>query len=58
MKSWRAWMAPRAQAMDKFLTVLDREVKKFVPKNLRRKSIWPMWMNKNILRMMRKKRRL
>ena len=46
------------QAMDKFYMVLDREVKKFVPKKLRRKSSRPMWMNKNILRMIRKKRRL
>ena len=45
-------------AMDKFYSILDREVMKFVPKKLRRKSSRPMWMNKNILRMIRKKRRL
>ena len=46
------------QAMDKFYMVLDREVTKFVPKKLRRKGNKPLWMNKNILRMIRKKRRL
>ena len=34
------------------------EVDKFVPKKMRRKGNKPLWMNKNILRMIRKKRRL
>jgi hypothetical protein len=46
------------QSMEKFYTVLDREVEKFVPKKMRRKGNKPLWMNKNILRMIRKKRRL
>ena len=46
------------EAMDKFSMVLDREVNKFVPKKLSRKSTKPLWMNKKILRMIRKKRRL
>ena len=46
------------EAMDKFYMVLDREVNKFVPKKLRRKSSKPLWMNKKILRMIRRKRRL
>ena len=46
------------EAMDKFYMVLDREVERFVPKKLRRKSSKPLWMKKSILRMIRKKRRL
>ena len=45
------------ESMDKFYMVLDREVNKFVQKKLRRKSSKPLWMNKKILRMIRKKRR-
>ena len=44
--------------MEKFYSVLAREVDKFVPKKMRRKGNKPLWMNKNILRMIRKKRRL
>ena len=44
--------------MDKFYMVLDREVEKFVPKKKRRKGNKPLWMNKKILIMIRKKRRL
>ena len=39
------------QAFDK-LDYLDRAVKKFVPKKLRK----PMWINKSILRMIRMKK--
>ena len=46
------------QSMEKFYSVLDGEVDKFVPKKMRRKGNKPLWMNKNILRMIRKKRRL
>ena len=46
------------EAMDKFYAVLDREVEKCVPKKVRRKGSKPLWMNKNIMRMVRKKRRL
>ena len=46
------------QSMEKFYSVLDREVDKFVPKKMRRKGNKPLWMNKNIIRMIRKKRRL
>ena len=44
--------------MDKFYEVLDREVQRFVPKKERKKGSKPLWMNKNIMRMIRKKRRL
>ena len=46
------------QAMDQFYIVLDREVNKCVPKKVRRKGSKPLWMSKNIIRMIRKKRRL
>ena len=46
------------QSVDKFYLVLDREVERFVPKKKRRKGNKPLWMNKKILRMIRKKRRL
>ena len=46
------------QSMDKFYLILDREVERFVPKKMRRKGNKPLWMTKNILRMIRRKRRL
>ena len=42
------------QSMDKFYQVLDRQVERFVPKEMRRKGNKPLWMNKKILRMIRK----
>ena len=46
------------EAMDRFYEVLDKEVQRFVPKKLRRKGSKPLWMNRNIMRMIRRKRRL
>ena len=44
--------------MDTLYKVLDREMDKFVPKKLRRADQKPIWFNKNILRLIRKKKRL
>ena len=43
--------------MDTIYKVLDREMKKFVPTKIRRANEKPIWMNKNILRLIRKKKR-
>ena len=47
-----------ADCMDTVYRVLDREMEKFVPKKLRRADQKPIWMHKNILRLIRKKKRL
>ena len=47
-----------ADCMDTLYRVLDREMEKFVPKKLRRTDQKPIWMNRNILRLVRKKKRL
>ena len=41
-----------------FKNILETEFSKFVPKKLRRYNSKPLWMTKNILRLIRKKRRL
>ena len=46
------------QCMDKFYEVLDRVTRDCVPTKLRRTSSRPLWMNQNIMRMLRRKRRL
>jgi hypothetical protein len=38
--------------------LLERETERFVPSKLRRVGQNPIWMNKNILRLIRKKKRL
>ena len=40
-----------------FQEVLDREVEKAVPKKRRRQTCKPVWMNKSLMRLIRKKRR-
>ena len=47
-----------ADCMNIFYKTLDREMDKFIPKKLRRADQKPIWMNKNILRLIRKKKRL
>ena len=44
--------------MDVIYKVLDRETEKHVPMMLRRSDQKPIWMHKNILRLIRKKKRL
>ena len=44
--------------MEKFYEVLDRVTSQCVPTKLRRTSTRPLWMNQNIMRMLRRKRRL
>ena len=46
------------ECMDLFYTVIQRETERCIPKKLRRKASRPIWMNKNILRLIRKKKRL
>ena len=46
------------QCMDKFYEVLDRVTRECVPTKMRRTSNRPLWMNQNIMRMLRRKRRL
>jgi hypothetical protein len=46
------------QCMDKFYEVLDRVTSECVPTKLRRTGSRPLWMNSNIMRMLRRKRRL
>ena len=41
-----------------FQDILDREVEKSVPKKRRRQNFKPIWMNKKIMRLIRKKRRV
>ena len=40
-----------------FQNILDREVEKAVPKKRRRQNFKPVWMNKSLMRLIRKKRR-
>ena len=44
--------------LDLFYEVVQRETDRCIPKKLRRRSNRPMWMSKNIMRLLRKKRRL
>ena len=46
------------ECLDIFYDVVQRETVRCIPKKLRRKSSRPMWMSKNIMRLLRKKRRL
>ena len=46
------------ECMDIFYKVLDRETEKHIPMKLRRASQKPIWMNKNVIRLIRKKKRL
>ena len=46
------------ECMDLFYKVIKRETERCIPKKLRRKSSRPMWMTKNIMRLLRKKMRL
>jgi hypothetical protein len=43
--------------MDILYSVIERETERCIPKKLRRTSSKPIWMNKNIMRLIRKKRR-
>ena len=47
-----------AEAWDVFKQILETEIDRCVPKKLRRSACRPLWMTKNILRLIRKKRRL
>ena len=47
-----------AECMGKFYEVLDRVTRECVPTKLRRAGSKPLWMNPNIMRMLRRKRRL
>ena len=46
------------ESMDKFYEVLERVTKECVPTKMRRTANRPIWMKNNIMRMIRKKRRL
>ena len=46
------------ECLDIFYEVVQRETDRCIPKKLRRRSNRPMWMSKNIMRLLRKKRRL
>ena len=46
------------ECMDTVYRVLERETERHVPKKLRRAGQKPIWMDKNILRLVRKKKRL
>ena len=46
------------ECMDIIYKVLDRETQKHVPMKLRRNGQKPIWMHRNILRLIRKKKRL
>ena len=46
------------ECLDLFYEVIKRETERCIPKKLRRKSSRPLWMTKNIMRLIRKKRRL
>ena len=46
------------ESLLKFTTVLDELQTKFVPLKQRRSSNKPLWMNRNLIRIIRKKRRL
>ena len=44
--------------MDIFYQVIQKETDRCIPKKRRRKGNKPLWMNRNIIRLLRKKRRL
>ena len=44
--------------MDKFYQVVDRVTRECVPTKMRRAGTRPLWMTQNIMRMIRRKRRL
>ena len=46
------------ESWDKFKVILEETVNKSIPLKPRRGSVRPMWMNQNIIRLIRKKRRL
>ena len=46
------------ECLDPFYEVIQRETERCIPKKLRRRSNRPMWMSKNIMRLLRKKRRI
>ena len=46
------------ESMDKFYSLVDKVTLECVPRKLRRTSNKPLWMTSNIMRMLRKKRRL
>jgi hypothetical protein len=46
------------ECMDKFYAVVDRVTRECVPMKLRRSGNRPLWMTANIMRMLRRKRRL
>ena len=48
---------PGSDCMDILYSVIERETERCIPKKLRRTSSKPIWMNKNIMRLIRKKRR-
>ena len=47
-----------SECMEKFYEVLDRVTRECVPTKLRRTANKPLWMNGNIMRLLRRKRRL
>ena len=48
---------PGLDCLTLFQEVLDREVNRSVPKKRRRQNFKPVWMNKSLMRMIRKKKR-
>ena len=46
------------ECLEVFYEVVRRETERCIPKKVRRKSSRPLWMSGNIIRMIRKKRRL
>ena len=46
------------ECLEVFYEVVMRETERCIPKKMRRKSSRPLWMSKNIIRLIRKKRRL
>ena len=46
------------ESMDKFYQVVDRVTRECVPTKMRRAGTRPLWMTQNIMRMIRRKRRL
>ena len=48
---------PGLDCLELFQEVLDREMEKAVPKKRRRQRFRPVWMNRSVMRLIRKKRR-
>ena len=46
------------ECLEVFYEVVMRETERCIPKNMRRKSLRPLWMSKNIISLTRTKRRL